>query len=140
MLVRLWRFPLWWYKEVPARFPYILKNVTLVWEDLWAVRLMARFLFVPLFHDVTLWGRVLSFIYRLGRITFGLLTLVFVDALLIAGFAFWFIFPLYLLSLGLNGLILLLLFASAYLVLPQKDSGRKITDFNRRDFGAVARS
>ena len=140
MLVRLWRFPLWWYKEVPARFLYILKNVTLVWEDLWAVRLMARFLFVPLFHDVTLWGRVLSFIYRLGRITFGLLTLVFVDALLIAGFAFWFIFPLYLLSLGLNGLILLLLFASAYLVLPQKDSGRKITDFNRRDFGAVARS
>lgn len=120
------------------RFPYILKNVTLLWEDLWAIRLMARYLLVPMFHDISLWGRVLSFIYRLGRIIFGLLTLIFVDGILIVGFAFWFVLPLYLLTFGFNGLLILLLVASVYVFLGSKNPRAEITDFNQLDFGAAA--
>lgn len=95
-MVRIFSFPLWWYFVVPSHFPYLFRNINLIWEDLLAIRLMAKYLFVPLYHDMTFWGRIISFAYRLGRIIAGAVSMIVVNILLTAFFILWLIAPFYL--------------------------------------------
>lgn len=132
MLVQILRFPLWWYQTAPSHFPYLFKNIDLLWEDLFAIRLMWRFLFAPLFHDVTIWGRVLSVLYRSGRIVSGLTTLLLVDIFLVVFFILWFILPfclIYLVYLEPKAIALVLIFPLTALLVGSKDSPKKISDF-----------
>lgn len=105
-----------------------------------AIRLMARFLFVPLFRDVTPWGRILSFIYRFGRIVFGGISLILIEIFLIIFFALWLAFPLYLLYQEPRSIVLFLLAAFVYGIFANEKSGKKISDFKGGpvDFQAVA--
>lgn len=104
-----------------------------------AIKLMARFLFTPLFHDITLWGRILSFIYRLGRIVFGIATLFLVDILLILLFGFWFVLPVYLLYLDIRTIIILLTAAFVYALGTREGYRQKISDFDGEiDFKSVS--
>ncbi len=128
MLARILYFPLWWYKDAPLHFPYLLRNINLIWEDLLAIRLMARFLFVPLFHDTTIWGRVLSILYRFGRIAVGVISLILVDIIFILLFIFWLIAPFYLIYLGLKGIIILGLLVFVYALWGKGGAREKIRD------------
>lgn len=62
-------------------------------EDL-AVRLMWRLLFTPLFHDATIIGHVLSFLFRVIRILFGLFAFFLATVLLLAIGGYWFTIPI----------------------------------------------
>ena len=93
---------LFWYPKAAVIFVRCLKNILLVLEEDLAVGLMVRLLLVPLFHDSSIVGRVLSFIFRLGRIFIGIfgflcaITVVFVFSLI------WFSAPFTILILALN--------------------------------------
>lgn len=61
-----------WYPEAIAFFIRTWKNFMLFLEEDLAVKLMWKLLFIPLFHDSSIVGRILSFIFRLTRILIGL--------------------------------------------------------------------
>src|SRR3989344_1866432 len=93
---------LFWYPKAAVIFLRSLRNIVLVLEEDLAVGLMLRLLFVPLFHDASIVGRVLSFIFRLSRVFIG--TFGFLCAVLIV-FLFslvWFIAPFLLIVLSVN--------------------------------------
>lgn len=77
-----------WYPESIAFFVRLWENLMLFLEEDLAVTLMWRLLFTPLFHDSTIVGRVLSFIFRLTRILLGLFAFAVatVVVLLIGGY------------------------------------------------------
>lgn len=82
-----------WYIESLAIFARLLKNsLTFLEEDL-AVGLMWRLLFVPLFQDFSIIGRVLSFIFRILRILMGLFAFSLTSALVLGLFLFWLMTP-----------------------------------------------
>ena len=62
-------------------------------EDL-AVTLMWRLLFTPLFHDSSWVGRILSVIFRIGRIIIGLLAFFITSAALLIIAVYWFGLPI----------------------------------------------
>lgn len=62
-------------------------------EDL-AVLLMWRLLFVPLFHDSSIVGRVLSFIFRFFRILIGLFAFAISSLILLTIAIYWFGLPI----------------------------------------------
>lgn len=130
MLTLLFNFPFWWYRQVPSHFPYLLRNLTLLLEDGFAIGLMLRLLFVPLFHDTTVWGRILSFLFRLIRVIAGSLFILLADIFLLLVFAFWLIFPLYLLlGFGLYGFLPLAIIFWVYYSSRKDKSLKKIADF-----------
>ena|SRR3989338_9969310 len=91
-------FVYWWYFEVPVYFIlYILKFVT-VYLDRLAVPLMLRSLFIPLFHDYTIMGRVLSFFFRVSRIIFGLVVNVMLTIVLSFFFLTWLTIPVFIIT------------------------------------------
>lgn len=61
-----------WYLEGADFFVRIWKNLMMFLEEDLAVGLMFRLLFIPLFHDSTIVGKILSFLFRLTRIFMGL--------------------------------------------------------------------
>lgn len=63
-------------------------------EDL-AVGLMAKLLFVPLFHDLSLVGRLLSFVFRSLRILMGVFAMCFATVVLAIGVGYWFLLPIF---------------------------------------------
>lgn len=79
---------LFWYPKAAVVFLRCLKNILLILEEDLAVGLMMRLIMVPLFHDSSIVGWVLSFIFRLSRILIGIfgflcaVVLVFLIALL----------------------------------------------------------
>jgi hypothetical protein len=73
-----------WYPEAVAFFMRTWQNLILFLEEDLAVGLMTKLLFVPLFHDSTIVGHALSFIFRLGRIIIGLFAFGIATILLIA--------------------------------------------------------
>lgn len=77
-----------WYPEGIAFFLRTWKNLMLFLEEDLAVGLMWRLIFTPLFHDTTIVGRVLSFLFRILRIFMGLFafTLATLILLLIGGY------------------------------------------------------
>ena len=63
---------LFWYPKSAVVFLRSLKNTILVLEEDLAVGLMMRLIFTPLFHDASITGRILSFLFRTSRIFIGI--------------------------------------------------------------------
>lgn len=88
-----------WYPESLKTFIRVFLNTLAVLEEDLAVFLMARLLFVPLFHDSTGIGRVLSFLFRLVRLSLGFASFVTVILAFLMVFFVWFIIPIFTLIL-----------------------------------------
>ncbi|MCX6816812.1 MAG: ATP-dependent Clp protease ATP-binding subunit [Candidatus Beckwithbacteria bacterium] len=69
------------------RYKRLVKNLLIFLDNRLALSLMLQMLFVPLFHDVSFLGRVLSFIYRVVRIVIGSIVM----SLSIIAIGFWLI-------------------------------------------------
>lgn len=82
-----------WYPESLVVLARIWKNILLYLEEDLAVRLMLRLLFVPLFHDVTFVGRMMSVAFRFGRVSVGLFAMFAVTLLIGALALYWFALP-----------------------------------------------
>lgn len=82
-----------WYPEALVLFIRTYKNTLQVLEEDLAVTLMIRLLFTPLFHDTSIIGRILSFLFRLMRIYIGLLGFMFVSLVFLFISIFWFVTP-----------------------------------------------
>ncbi|MDD5147479.1 MAG: ATP-dependent Clp protease ATP-binding subunit [Candidatus Daviesbacteria bacterium] len=82
-----------WYPESIAFFIRTWKNLILFLEEDLAVGLMWRLLFAPLFHDTSVVGRILSFIFRVGRILIGLFAFLIATISLLAVGGYWLILP-----------------------------------------------
>lgn len=82
-----------WYPETVIVFARTLRNLLLYLEEDLAVGLMVKLLFVPLFHDSTIVGRILSFFFRLFRILLGVCAFAMVIIALLAGAIYWLLLP-----------------------------------------------
>lgn len=100
-----------WYLEGLTTFFRIWKNLISYLEEDLAVGLMLKLLFVPLFHDSSIIGFILSFIFRITRIFIGLFAFLVASIGLITLALFWFSLPA-LALLGIGGLYSKLLFLS----------------------------
>ncbi|MBI2039816.1 ATP-dependent Clp protease ATP-binding subunit [Candidatus Microgenomates bacterium] len=83
-----------WYIEASNTFIRTWKNLILFLEEDLAVGLMIKLLFVPLFHDATIVGRTLSFLFRIGRILIGLFAFALASILVFLIALYWFLLPL----------------------------------------------
>ena len=83
-----------WYIESPFFFGRIWQNLILYLEEDLAVMLMVKLLFVPLFHDASIIGRVLSFIFRMLRILMGLFAFAIATVLVAALALVWLLLPI----------------------------------------------
>ncbi|MBI2011602.1 AAA family ATPase [Candidatus Daviesbacteria bacterium] len=124
--VRIVKF---WYPSSFFTFMMIWSNTIALLEEDLAVFLMARLLFVPLFHDSSIVGRVLSVIFRLFRILIGLIAFVFATLAILTIALIWFALPILIfipnpifLSLMLKVIFILGLglFALRVMILPRK--------------------
>ena len=86
-------FPIFWFKRVPLWFFHFLPRFLLYLEDKFAVSLHTRMLFVPLFQDTSLIGRFLSLLFRISRITLGVLTISLAGLFLLLLFLLWITAP-----------------------------------------------
>jgi len=92
-------FPIYWYKNGLIFWKRFFNNLLVFLDNKTALRLMLSTLLIPMWHDTSFLGRILSLIYRLVRILisliiFGLIILAMVFwllAWLIAPFLIWFI-------------------------------------------------
>ncbi|MDD2823464.1 MAG: ATP-dependent Clp protease ATP-binding subunit [Candidatus Daviesbacteria bacterium] len=82
-----------WYPESLVFFLRTLKNLFLLLEEDFAIKLMFKLLFVPLFHDASITGRMLSILFRLSRILLGLFAFVCVVILVFVIAIIWFTLP-----------------------------------------------
>ncbi len=82
-----------WYPEAVVTFIRAWKNLILYLEEDLAVGLMLKLLFVPLFHDASIIGRVLSVIFRVIRIFLGLFAFGLASVLVLATATAWFLLP-----------------------------------------------
>lgn len=105
-----------WYVESIDVFFRTWKNLILFLEEDLAVGLMWRLIFVPLFHDATIVGRVLSFLFRLVRIFMGIFAYALATIALGVIAIYWFYAPPASI-LGLGGIQLALTFIGVGLFL-----------------------
>ncbi len=112
-----------WYPEAIAFFFRTWKNMMLFLEEDLAVTLMWKLLFIPLFHDSSIVGRILSFLFRLSRILIGLFAFFMVTIIIFFIAWYWLVLPIFALlnvpnfvSLGLflGGLGLFILNVALY--------------------------
>ena len=82
-----------WYPESIQFFIRTWKNLILFLEEDLAVGLMVRLLFVPLFHDASIVGRILSFLFRSVRIVMGLFAFSLASVILALVAIYWFLLP-----------------------------------------------
>lgn len=82
-----------WYPEGMAFFVRTWRNLMLFLEEDLAVGLMWRLLFTPLFHDATIVGRVLSFLFRVVRILVGLFAFLIATLILLLLGGYFLILP-----------------------------------------------
>lgn len=83
-----------WYIESIDVFFRTWKNLILFLEEDLAVGLMWKLLFVPLFNDSTFVGKILSFCFRLGRISIGAFAFILGTLILIAIAVYWLFLPI----------------------------------------------
>jgi len=93
-------FLYWWYFLVPVQFILYILRLLKVFLDVLAVPVMIRTLFTPMFHDYTITGRALSFVFRIFRILFGLFINFLLSSILVVFFFTWLSLPI-IISLGL---------------------------------------
>ncbi len=84
-----------WYPESIIFFIRTWKNTILFLEEDLAVGLMWKLVFTPLFHDSSILGRILSFLFRLGRILIGLFAFFMATLLILAIAGYFLITPLF---------------------------------------------
>lgn len=82
-------------------FARVWHNLMLVIEEDLAVGLMFKLLFVPLFHDSTIIGRIISFVFRLTRILYGIFAFALATSLISVCALIWYVTPF----LAIYGLI-----------------------------------
>jgi ATP-dependent Clp protease ATP-binding subunit ClpC len=83
-----------WYPHAFAFFMRLWRNSLLMLEEDLAVGLMWRLLFIPLFHDASITGRIVSFFFRSTRIIVGLFAYFFATLLIFTAALVWFLAPL----------------------------------------------
>lgn len=88
--IHLFKF---WYPESLILFIRTWRNLIYYLEEDLAVGLMLRLLFVPLFHDASIVGRLLSFSFRSVRILIGLFAFALVTLFMVALSIVWFLLP-----------------------------------------------
>ncbi|MBI2593233.1 ATP-dependent Clp protease ATP-binding subunit [Candidatus Daviesbacteria bacterium] len=93
---------LFWYPKAAVIFLRSLKNILLILEEDLAVGLMLRLLFVPLFHDASIVGRVLSFIFRITRVGIGIFGFLCASVVVFTISLIWFSAPLLIILLTFN--------------------------------------
>ena len=84
-----------WYPSAFRLFLRIWHNSLLILEEDLAVGLMWKLLLVPLFHDASIIGRIVSFIFRTVRILMGISAYFLVSLLVILICLSWFLAPLF---------------------------------------------
>ncbi|MBI2020793.1 ATP-dependent Clp protease ATP-binding subunit [Candidatus Daviesbacteria bacterium] len=82
-----------WYPAGLNFFLKLWKNLILYLEEDLAVGLMIKLIFVPLFHDSSIVGRILSFLFRSFRILVGLFAFTLATLLVLALAVYWFALP-----------------------------------------------
>lgn len=85
--------PYFWYVEGSAAFLRALYRLLIYLDQGFAVTIMLRLLFVPLFGDYSLMGRCLAIPFRLIRIIVGVIAIILVELSVIILFALWLVFP-----------------------------------------------
>ncbi|MBI2329926.1 ATP-dependent Clp protease ATP-binding subunit [Candidatus Daviesbacteria bacterium] len=83
-----------WYIDSIPFFVKTWKNLMFYLEEDLAVGLMWRLLFTPLFHDSSIVGRILSFIFRGVRIILGLFAFLVATLILFFVAGYWLVLPL----------------------------------------------
>lgn len=94
MLTLPFHFLKFYFIESLIIFARIWHNMIMILEEDLAVGLMFRLLFVPLFHDSTIVGRVISFIFRITRIVYGLFAFALSTISVIICALIWYISPI----------------------------------------------
>lgn len=98
-----------WYPESLVFFVRTWRHSILYLEEGLAVGLMAKLLWVPLYRDSTIIGRVLSLIFRIVRIFFGLVCFTLASFFIMMIALLWLILPIWVItSLFLAGTLPLL--------------------------------
>lgn len=87
------KFIEFWYPEGIALIVRTWRNLMLFLEEDLAVGLMWRLIFTPLFHDSTIVGRILSFLFRASRIVMGLFAFAIATIILLLIGGYWLILP-----------------------------------------------
>ncbi|MFA5933532.1 MAG: ATP-dependent Clp protease ATP-binding subunit [Microgenomates group bacterium] len=82
-----------WYPESLIFFVRTLRNLFLLLEEDFAVGLMLKLLFVPLFHDASITGRLLSILFRISRILLGVFAFIFATFFVFFIAVSWFVLP-----------------------------------------------
>ncbi|MDO8570746.1 MAG: ATP-dependent Clp protease ATP-binding subunit [Candidatus Daviesbacteria bacterium] len=93
-----------WYPESLVFFLRTLRNTIFYLEEDLAVGLMLKLLFVPLFHDSSIVGKLLSFSFRVFRIIVGLFAFLLVTILLFVIAIYWFALPFIVIILTIKGI------------------------------------
>ncbi|MDP3974184.1 MAG: AAA family ATPase [Candidatus Daviesbacteria bacterium] len=83
-----------WYIEGLDTFIRTWRNLILLLEEDLTVGLMWRLIFTPLFHDSSIVGRILSFLFRFTRIIIGLFAYLLATVLILAISIYWFLLPI----------------------------------------------
>jgi ATP-dependent Clp protease ATP-binding subunit ClpA len=100
----------YFFDSVSLLFRLWKNTIALLEEDL-AVGLMIRLYFVPLFHDASIVGRLLSIIFRTVRIAIGFFAFIVASVVIFTGAFIWIASPVLLFSTDLS------IFAAAFIVL-----------------------
>ena len=107
-LLKLFHFPIFWYKDSLSWFKRFFRNLIIFLNNKLAVSLMFRMFFVPLFHDTSIVGRLLSFLFRFFRVVLGGSFILIVGVAMIFWFLLWILLPVILVLSG-DGLGVMLL-------------------------------
>ena len=90
--------PYFWYVRGTIFFLRSFYRLLIYLDQGFAVTIMLRLFFVPLFGDYSLIGRCLAIVFRLGRIIIGVLAIIISQLSLVTLFGMWLILPFALLS------------------------------------------
>lgn len=91
-------FPLFWYQATLIWWPRLLKNLTIFLDNKLVVSVNLRMYLVPMFHDTSVLGRILSLIVRTLRIISGALVIGLTLAAAVIWFGLWLVVtPLFIL-------------------------------------------
>ncbi len=129
-----------WYLEGLAFFLQTWKNLMLFLEEDLAVTLMWKLIFVPLFHDSSIVGRLLSLLFRLSRILMGVFAFAMVSLGLLMLAIYWFGLPL-LAFLDIPSLVSRVLFLSGlglFFIHVTTHPHRKVWQVGRENFWLVS--
>lgn len=89
-------FLIWWFVGAPKRIFVISNRILAIVNNEVSFILNLRMLFVPLFGDYTIIGRLMGFVYRTIKIVLGMLLLIFLFFLGILVLFSWYLLPFYL--------------------------------------------